>query len=61
MSLVGLILTLVIVGVVLWLINAYMPMDPKIKNILNIVVVIFVILWILQAFGLLSGLNLRNP
>jgi hypothetical protein len=51
MTLISLVLTLVIVGLLLWLINTYIPMDAKIKNILNIVVVIFVILWLLNVFG----------
>jgi hypothetical protein len=57
MTLIGLVVTLIVVGVLLWLVNAYIPMDSKIKNILNIVVVIFVILWLLQAFGVLGSLN----
>ncbi len=54
--LVSLVLTLVIVGVALWLINAYIPMDAKIKQILNVVVVIVVVLWLLKAFGLLHAI-----
>jgi hypothetical protein len=50
---IGLILTLIVVGVLLWLVNAYVPMDAKIKNILNVVVVVVVILWLLRVFGLL--------
>lgn len=57
MSLITLLLVLVVVGVVLWLINTYIPMDRKIKNILNVVVVIVVVLWLLKAFGLLSSLG----
>jgi hypothetical protein len=57
MTLIGLIVTLVVVGVLLWMVNAYIPMDPKIKNILNIVVVIAVVLWLLQAFGLLGSIG----
>ena len=57
MSLIGLIVVLVVIGVILWLVNTYIPMDPKIKTILNIVIVIAVILWLLSAFGLLSGLD----
>ncbi|MEQ8251605.1 Thivi_2564 family membrane protein [Oceanibaculum nanhaiense] len=49
------ILTLVIVGVVLWAINRYIPMDHKIKSILNIVVVILVVIWLLRLFGVLGG------
>lgn len=50
MPLFSILLTLIIVGVVLWLINSYIPMDRKIKTILNVVVVIMVILWLLNAF-----------
>jgi hypothetical protein len=57
MSLVGVVLTLVVVGVLLWLLNTYVPMDSKIKSILNAVVVIVVVVWLLQAFGLLSSLQ----
>jgi hypothetical protein len=60
MSLVGVVLTLVVVGVLLWLLNNYMPMDGKIKSIINVVVVIVVVIWVLQAFGLLGSLqNIR--
>jgi hypothetical protein len=48
---------LIVVGVLLWLVNTYIPMDGKIKNILNIVVVIAVVIWLLQAFGLLGELS----
>lgn len=54
MTLINLIVILVIVGVVLFLINNYLPMDGKIKSILNIVVVIAVIIWLLQSFGVLA-------
>lgn len=49
-----------VVGVLLWLLNNYIPMDAKIKRILNVVVVIVVVIWLLQAFGLLGSLqNIR--
>jgi hypothetical protein len=57
MPLITIVLVLVVVGVLLWLINTYIPMDGKIKNILNIVVVVVVILWLLQAFGLMGALT----
>ena len=57
MSLVSLVVVLVIVGVILWLINNFIPMDAKIKKILNVVVVIVVIIWLLQAFGVLSNIQ----
>lgn len=56
-SLVELIVTLVIVGVVLYLVNRYVPLDPKIKTILNWAVVIVVCLWLLRAFGLFGHIN----
>lgn len=55
MTLVNVVIILIIVGVVLWLINRFIPMDYKIKQILNIVVVIAVVLWLLRAFGLWGG------
>jgi len=57
MSLISLIIILVVVGVILWLINAYIPMDSKIKLILNIVVVIVVCLWLLSVFGILGDIH----
>ena len=57
MSLLSLILTIVVVGVVLWLINTYVPMQSTVKSILNIVVVIVLIVWLLNAFGLIGPLN----
>lgn len=57
MNLVNLIVTLVVVGVGLWAINTYLPMDRKIKSILNVVVVILVILWLLSGFGLLGDIG----
>ena len=62
MSLISLIVTLLVVGVLLWLVNNNIPMDPKIKSILNIVVVICVVLWLLSAFGVLNlAGNMRVP
>jgi UDP-N-acetylmuramyl pentapeptide phosphotransferase/UDP-N-acetylglucosamine-1-phosphate transferase len=57
MSLITVVLILVVVGVVLWLINTYIPMQSTIKKILNAVVVIVVILWLLNVFGLIDGLD----
>jgi uncharacterized membrane protein YhdT len=54
MSLISLAITLIVVGVLLWLVNAYVPMDGKIKKILNVVVVICVVAWLLFAFGILD-------
>ncbi len=54
MSLISVVITLAVVGVLLWLLNTYMPMDGKIKKIVNIVVVIAVVLWLLSVFGILN-------
>ncbi|MEI9864912.1 MAG: Thivi_2564 family membrane protein [Limisphaerales bacterium] len=54
MSLISLVITLIVVGVLLWLVNTYIPMDGKIKQILNIVVVICVVIWLLYAFGVIN-------
>ncbi len=54
MPLISVVITLIVVGVLLWLINTYIPMDGKIKQILNVVVVIAVILWLLYGFGVLG-------
>ena len=51
MSLITLVITLIVVGVLLWLVNTYIPMDGKIKKILNIAVVVVVVLWLLNVFG----------
>ncbi|HMS67917.1 MAG TPA: hypothetical protein PKD18_07255 [Saprospiraceae bacterium] len=47
-------IVLIVVGVILWIINTYIPMDSKIKNILNAVAVIAVIFWLLDVFGFLD-------
>jgi hypothetical protein len=57
MPLINLIIILVVVGVILWLINNYIPMDRKIKSILNIVVVIVVVIWLLSVFGVIGSLS----
>lgn len=60
MSLITIVVVLVVVGLLLWLINNYVPMQGTIKSILNAVVVIVVVIWLLQAFGLLGSLgNIR--
>jgi 1-acyl-sn-glycerol-3-phosphate acyltransferase len=51
MDVLTILIVIVIVGVLLWLVNSYVPMDGKIKKILNIVVVILLVIWLLSAFG----------
>ena len=50
MSLIHLVIILIVIGVLLWLVNSYIPMNAKIKQILNIVVVVAVVLWLLAVF-----------
>jgi hypothetical protein len=57
MPLVTLVGVLIVVGVLLWLVNTYIPMDGKIKSILNAVVVICVVVWLLNVFGVLDHLS----
>ncbi len=61
-DLVHVVVVLIVVGVLLWLVNRFIPMAGSIKSILNAVVVIGVVLWLLDAFGLfsLSRLHLRG-
>ncbi len=54
MPLTSIVITLIVVGVLLWLVNSYIPMDSKIKQILNAVVVVAVVLWLLYGFGVLD-------
>jgi hypothetical protein len=57
MPLIQVVIVLVVVGVILWLINSYIPMAASIKKILNVVVVIAVILWLLNVFGVLGSFS----
>jgi hypothetical protein len=58
MPLIQILIVLVVVGVILWVINSYIPMQSTIKSILNAVVVIVVILWLLSVFGLIGKLSM---
>jgi hypothetical protein len=51
MPLLTILIVLIVAGILLWLVNNYIPMDHKIKNILNAVVVVVVIVWLLKVFG----------
>jgi hypothetical protein len=60
MPLVQILIALIVVGVLLWLVNSFIPMQSNIKSILNGVVVIAVVLWLLNVFGLFHSLgNIR--
>ncbi len=57
MPVLNIILLLIVAGVLLWLINTYIPMDRKFKSLLNTVVVVIVVIWLLQAFGVWNSLK----
>jgi riboflavin transporter FmnP len=57
MPLINIVVVLIVVGVILWLINRFIPMQGTIKSILNGVVVIAVVLWLLNVFGLFSSFS----
>jgi hypothetical protein len=57
MPLINLVAVLIIVGVLLWLVNRFIPMARSIKSILNAVVVIVVVFWLLNVFGLVHSLS----
>ena len=57
MPLLQLVILLIVIGVLLWLVNTYIPMDPTIKRIINIVVVVVVVLWLLSILGLFDNLG----
>jgi hypothetical protein len=57
MSILSIIIVIVVVGLLLWAINNFIPMDGKIRSILNAVVVILLILWLLQVFGVIGSLG----
>lgn len=57
MALIPLVVVLIIVGVLLWLLNAIVPMEPWVKTVINVVVALCVFIWLLQAFGLISGFH----
>ncbi len=56
MPLLTILLVIIVVGVLLWLVNSFLPMDHNIKKILNVVVIIIIIVWLLKVFGIFSSL-----
>jgi hypothetical protein len=54
MPLLNVLITLVVIGVILWVVNTYIPMDRKIKSILNVVALIAVLIWLLKVFNIIS-------
>jgi hypothetical protein len=60
MPILTVIIVLIVAGVLLWLVNTYIPMQRTIKNILNAVIVIILVIWLLKVFGVLSSLQHIN-
>ena len=59
MTLVDIVLVLIVVGLILWLVNTYVPMAGGIKSLLNVVVFVVVLIWVLQVFGLVGAIPIR--
>lgn len=57
MSLLSIVIVLIVIGIALWLVNTYIPMDAKIKKIINIVVLVVVCIWLLRALGVFEYLE----
>jgi hypothetical protein len=56
-----LLIFLAVVGVLLWAVNTYIPMDAKIKQIINVVAIICVVVWLLEIFGVLGLVDVPVP
>lgn len=56
-SIISIIVTLAVVGLLMWLVNKYIPMDEPWKTLLNIVAIVVTILWLLRVFGIFTGLD----
>ena len=54
MPLLNVLIVLIVAGVILWLVNSFIPMDRKIKSILNVVAVIVVLIWLLNTFSIIA-------
>jgi hypothetical protein len=61
MTLVDIVLVLIVVGLIMWLVNTYVPMAGGIKSLLNVVVFVVVLVWVLQVFGLVGAIPIRVP
>ena len=59
MSLISLILVLIIVGVLLYVVETLIPMDARIKRVIEVIVLVAVLFYLLQAFGLIGGTPIR--
>ncbi|MDT8430090.1 MAG: Thivi_2564 family membrane protein [Bacteroidales bacterium] len=60
MSVLTILIVILVAGVILWLVNSYIPMQRTIKTILNVVVIVILVIWLLKVFGVLDNLNSIN-
>ena len=61
MTLVDIVLVLIVVGLIMWLVNTYVPMAGGIKSLLNVVVFVVALVWVLLVFGLVGAIPIRIP
>jgi hypothetical protein len=61
MTLIDIVLVLIVIGLILWLINTYVPMAAGIKSLLNVVVFVVVLIWVLRVFGLVGAIPIHVP
>lgn len=59
MPIISVLVVLIVLGVVLWLVNTYIPMAPPIKTVINVVVILVLCLWLLSLIGVIGHLNVR--
>ena len=57
MSIITIVLTLIVIGILMWLEETYIPMAPPIKTIIRVVVLVVVVLWLLNVLGVLGYLG----
>jgi hypothetical protein len=61
MSVISLLVVLILIGVALWLVTTYIPMNPGIKRLIVVVGIVIAVIMVLRAFGILGGLNMQVP
>lgn len=61
MSVIGLVVLIVVIGLVAWIVNSYLPIPQPFKTIINVVLIVVALIVVLNAFGLMGGLNTSVP
>lgn len=54
MSPIPILLVLIVVGILLWAVNSFIPIDSKFKTLINVVAIVFAVIWLLKVLGLWS-------